>query len=1105
MTSQPLAAKKDILGYTLQERIGSGGYGEVWSAVAPGGILKAIKVVYGFHDEKRAQTEIKALDRVKELRHPFLLSLERIEVFEGQLVVVTELADNSLADVFNEFAIKGEPGIPREQLIKYTRCAADALDYMSNEHNLQHLDIKPENFLMVGGHVKVADFGLIKDLENASQSLMSGMTPAYAAPELFDGRPGTKSDQYSLAIVFQEMLTGIRPFPGTTPAQLAAQHMHGKPNLRPLPKGDQIVIAKALSKDPNLRFNSCQEMVEELANKKRSVKKAIRRTQPPGQNAASAESKTIELGSATDARDVTALLSGSGLPFQAAELKSLAPPECDETIAKLRPTLIVTVGATANRVAQKIKKQINSLHGSMDNVPSTRILSIDSDRQNLDELRMQHGKSSLSGEEVIETLLRKPEVYRERSKSHLSWLSRRWIYNVPRTLQTEGLRPLGRLAFADHFETICDRIQTALKQITAPENLAKSADTLDMDPGELAPRVYIVTSISGGAGSGMALDLGYTLKLLMHENGMPAESVSAILLHSNYQRTRDPGLSAANAFAFFTEMRHFVENGYPGDESLGIPEFEEESPFDFTYFNNLGDNLLHSEFEGQLEKIAEYVYLASSSKCSKFFDQCQRLETNIEHFSLRTFGICSTGPSNPRMGDSAVNRIGRGLIRRWINGDTESTLGQDAKTSEIFAQLELNHNAVLKKVEEEGNSIFDGQFSDVIESAKNSTLNAPENQAQHLIAYLDGLLGRAPERCDASHVIPEFAVKLEEFCGNEANATGEELANLGIGLIGEKEPKLNEAKTAINSFSENVESLRKQLEEAITSSEIDIQSLVSKLSQVPSNKARMKPNDREALEQLASEYCEQRFQQFVKRAAKNYYRGICNLLDSARITISRYTNQIESMIEEFESDVEIDDTELVNTFNMDRLLSDSVDLEIQQHIQKTELQVYESMVKDRGGYLEMLSDPSDQKNQLSAQIRMSAQGVLADAYRKVSLDKVIKQNNVGPEQLAKWLNERVCEARPQVDSCGGGSRLMIGLPELSDDSILPDMLEQQLNLKSSTIKGTQGNFVICFEAEDVVLANVAFRLLEARPDAIELVKRIHTRNDIQWTTLDDLL
>ena len=145
-TSNPdaIAPSKDILGYTLKERIGSGGFGEVWSAVAPGGMLKAVKIVYGYHDEKRAQGELKALDRVKELRHPFLLSLERIEIFEGQLIVVSELADKSMADLFNELAVKGEPGIPREQLIKYMRDAADALDYLSDEHNLQHLDISTD-------------------------------------------------------------------------------------------------------------------------------------------------------------------------------------------------------------------------------------------------------------------------------------------------------------------------------------------------------------------------------------------------------------------------------------------------------------------------------------------------------------------------------------------------------------------------------------------------------------------------------------------------------------------------------------------------------------------------------------------------------------------------------------------------------------------------------------------------------------------------------------------------------------------------------------------------------------------------------------------------
>ena len=166
MLSEPLAADKNILGYTLKERIGSGGFGEVWSAVAPGGILKAVKIVYGFHDEKRAQAELKALDRVKELRHPFLLSLERIEIHEGQLVVVTELADNSLADVYNQCAARGDAGIDRTELVKHIRSAADALDYLSEKHGLQHLDIKPENLLMVSGHVKAADFGLIKDLQD---------------------------------------------------------------------------------------------------------------------------------------------------------------------------------------------------------------------------------------------------------------------------------------------------------------------------------------------------------------------------------------------------------------------------------------------------------------------------------------------------------------------------------------------------------------------------------------------------------------------------------------------------------------------------------------------------------------------------------------------------------------------------------------------------------------------------------------------------------------------------------------------------------------------------------------------------------------------------
>ena len=158
----------------------------------------------------------------------------------------------------------GLVGIPRNELLAHLHDAADALDYISQQFSLQHLNVKPENLLLVGGRIKVADFGLVKDLQDVNSSIVGGMTPVYAAPELFDGRPSIHSDQYSLAIVYQEMLTGLLPYEGRTTAQLAAQHMHSRPKLDRLPAADEPTIARALAKDPDQRFSSCRDMIEAL-------------------------------------------------------------------------------------------------------------------------------------------------------------------------------------------------------------------------------------------------------------------------------------------------------------------------------------------------------------------------------------------------------------------------------------------------------------------------------------------------------------------------------------------------------------------------------------------------------------------------------------------------------------------------------------------------------------------------------------------------------------------------------------------------------------------------------------------------------------------------
>jgi serine/threonine protein kinase len=264
-----VAGQEPLPGYRLLSPLGRGGFGEVWRCEAPGGLHKAVKFVAPDPDRVAGshalQQEYEAFQHIKAIRHPFLLQLERVELIGNELVMVMELADAQLQDRFTEYASRGQPGIPRGELLGYLADAAEALDVIAAKHGLQHLDVKPANLFLIGSHVKVGDYGLVARMEVAGKSVANqGLTPKYVAPEVLSGRIDPRSDQYSLALVYQELLTGKFPYSGKSAAQLLLQHAAGTPDLTPLLEADRGPVGRALAKDPNDRFPCCSEFIRAL-------------------------------------------------------------------------------------------------------------------------------------------------------------------------------------------------------------------------------------------------------------------------------------------------------------------------------------------------------------------------------------------------------------------------------------------------------------------------------------------------------------------------------------------------------------------------------------------------------------------------------------------------------------------------------------------------------------------------------------------------------------------------------------------------------------------------------------------------------------------------
>jgi Tol biopolymer transport system component len=282
------AGAQPVGGYVLIKKLGQGGFGEVWEATGPGGIQVAMKFVP--LAEQQGTIELTAFQIIKHIRHPNLLAIFGAWQVRGCLIVAMELADGTLMDRYEEVVRQGLTGISRRELLRHTRDAAVVLDYLNKPRHflggkkpvgIQHCDIKPQNLLLLGGGLKVADFGLARILEGAAGFHSGGLTPAYAAPELFEGQMSRHSDQYALAVTWCQLRGGRLPFTGTF-TQVKDGHLGAPPDLSMLPAAERPVVQRALAKRPQERWPNCRAFVKALIDSARSAPSSREREELEG-------------------------------------------------------------------------------------------------------------------------------------------------------------------------------------------------------------------------------------------------------------------------------------------------------------------------------------------------------------------------------------------------------------------------------------------------------------------------------------------------------------------------------------------------------------------------------------------------------------------------------------------------------------------------------------------------------------------------------------------------------------------------------------------------------------------------------------------------------
>jgi hypothetical protein len=326
-------------------------------------------------------------------------------------------------------------------------------------------------------------------------------------------------------------------------------------------------------------------------------------------------------------------------------------------------------------------------------------------------------EAALDGGQVFPLPLQPPSNYRRRMLDHLhDWLPREKLYAIPRSLQPQGSRALGRLAFSDNFLRFVTRLRREIQMATHPESLAQSLSQTGLSLRESMPRVFVFASAGGGS-AGLLPDLGYTLRQVLEQMHLPKGTVTAFLHCGAPDDPATPPIEQANVYATLTELNHFADPnvGFATQYGPDGPKVAgDEAPFHSVYLIQT-EHRTPESFQHAVAQLGTYLAHDLTTPLGCRLDRQRDVHPDPLMSPFRSFGTCSVWFPRGLLLRAAARQACQTLLLEWCAPGGPTALQEiEAACSHALNDAGLRWEVLSHQIETAAQTPVDGSPAEAL-------------------------------------------------------------------------------------------------------------------------------------------------------------------------------------------------------------------------------------------------------------------------------------------------------------------------------------------------------------------------------------------------------